>query len=355
MTIYTIILLLCLLGITFPNRQMTNKYIYLTAILMLVIGACRDISVGSDTYGVYPYNFYYTNFNPKSWNAGTPFEPGFNYLIAGFKKYISKDYMSFVMVLFIVTFIPIVSFLMKFSQNKAVTLTLFYCLGFYFLTMNIMRQTLGLSLCTIIIYLYCLKKQRFITYSLLIILIGILFHKSLVILLLFPIVILISKKIKLSKRIWYSAIAISYIFAFAFQKILFKILPILSQFVVDRYAMYMNSNDEASSGITPLFKSLLAMFVLYFSPKINNIFLQIFLIGTILSNILFSFSPVAARATNNILIFGCIAMANIWTSSNNKKIYLYKMGILLYAIFYIIYFYFFKNYGEVMPYSSKII
>lgn len=360
MTIYIIILIFCLLGIIFPNRKKeTNTYIYFIAALMLIIGASRDISVGSDTYGVYPYNFYYTNFNPKSWNAGTLFEPGFNYLIAGFKQYISRDYMFFITVLFIFTFIPIISFLLKYSQNKAVTLTLFYCLGFYFFAMNGMRQSLGLALCTVILHLYCFRKQKFILCSILIILAGIFFHKSLIILLLFPLIILTKKKININKKKWYIAIAVSYILAFAFQNVLLKILPILSNFVVDRYAMYMNALDETSTGITPLFKSLLAVFILYFTPKTktNNIFLQIFLIGTILYNILVSFSSVAPRAANNILIFGCIAMANIWNnpSINNKKILVYKTGILLYAIFYIIYFYFFKNYNEIIPYSSRII
>lgn len=350
MTIYIIILLLCLLGIIFSKRQENNKYAYLIVTLMLIIGACRDISVGSDTYGVYPYNFYYTNFNPKSWNAGTPFEPGFNYLIAFFKHYVSKSYTLFYCLLFLYTFSITIWFLFKKSNNKSIIVFIFYSLGYFFFCMNGMRQSFAFATALLPLYFFLLKKKKLLLYGICIILISFFLHKSTAIFILIPIIEIFSKKYKFGKKFLAACIIGSYIFAFVFQDKLFNYLPLLSSFVDERYAMYMNTIQE-NNGITPLFKSAMCLLVIYNSRNTKDLFLLIFVVGTIIYNILISFSPTASRAAIHFLILGCIPIAEVWTSPQEGNKQIVRLGLFIYCIIYIIYFYFIKNYDGIIPYS----
>lgn len=333
-------------------KKSSYKFALFTSIIMLIIGYFRDISVGSDTGGVYPINFYYTKFNPNSWNAGTLFEPGFNYIMAFFKEYISKSYVLFYSLLFLYTFCITICFLFKQASNQSFILFTFYTLGYFFFCMNGMRQSFAFATALFPLYFFWLKKKRIIPYVISIILISILFHKSTAVFIFIPIINFILEKYKIKKNILYFSVIASYIFAFIFQDKLINYLPFLSTFVDERYAMYMNAVQE-NSGITPLFKSAMCLLVIYCSQNTKSIFLLTFVFGTILYNILISFSPTASRAAIHLLILGCIPMTETWMYPKKKTKKILRFGLIVYCLTYICYFYFTKNYDGIIPYTIR--
>lgn len=181
MLIFYTVALISLCIILKKNRKLS----FLLFFLLLFIGACRDITIGTDTGTWYYKNWFFTTFNPNTWNHYTPFEPGFNLYIAFFKKYISSSYTAFYSLLFIFTYILFIYFFKNEKYNIGIGLSLFLLTGNYLFCLNIMRQTLALSIAVIIISKY-IKDNRHIQFFLSIILVSFLVHKSILILGLTP-------------------------------------------------------------------------------------------------------------------------------------------------------------------------
>lgn len=154
--VYIIIIILCLFVLLKKQTGFNKCFgVFLFGIL-IIVGAFRGIKVGTDTLWYYN-NWLFTTFDVKSWNHFTPFEPGFNILIA-FLKNVNSSYYFFYSLIFTVTL------LMFLKAAKIAKVNIGYLFSFFFLCyyfafcMNIMRQMFALSIGAILLYSFIKRK-----------------------------------------------------------------------------------------------------------------------------------------------------------------------------------------------------
>lgn len=344
---YTILLVLLFCGLLLNKKKKIG--LYASAIYILVIGTFRSNSVGTDVR-LYGMNFYYTNFNPKSWNMGTDFEIGFNYLIASFKSLISDDYMFFVSVLFIYTFGLTAWFVKKYSPNISLSLLLIVLFGTMFVEFSAMRQFFALATALPFIDKY-FKDKNTIFYIISIILIGVLFHHSVIILAFIPLVV---DKSFISKKIILLSLGGSYILAFVFQNVLANSLSAFSFLLNERYNTYATELAEAKEGNMALFQTLIAAVIVWYSKNINNRILPIYVLGICCFNIFSSFSDVAPRAAMNLINVFMTIQAAV-TVMEQKKVKRFVVGTFVIAAGLVYYFwcYYINGVYNVVPFSFR--
>lgn len=344
---YTILLVLLFCGLLLNKKKKIG--LYASAIYILVIGTFRSNSVGTDVR-LYGMNFYYTNFNPKSWNMGTDFEIGFNYLIASFKSLISDDYMFFVSVLFIYTFGLTAWFVKKYSPNISLSLLLIVLFGTMFVEFSAMRQFFALATALPFIDKY-FKDKNTIFYIISIILIGVLFHHSVIILAFIPLVV---DKSFISKKIILLSLGGSYILAFVFQNVLANSLSSFSFLLNERYNTYATELAEAKEGNMALFQTLIAAVIVWYSKNINNRILPIYVLGICCFNIFSSFSDVAPRAAMNLINVFMTIQAAV-TVMEQKKVKRFVVGTFVIAAGLVYYFwcYYINGVYNVVPFSFR--
>ena len=280
----------------------------------------------------------------------TDFEIGFNYLIASFKSLISDDYMFFVSVLFIYTFGLTAWFVKKYSPNISLSLLLIVLFGTMFVEFSAMRQFFALATALPFIDKY-FKDKNTIFYIISIILIGVLFHHSVIILAFIPLVV---DKSFISKKIMLQSLGGSYILAFVFQNVLANSLSAFSFLLNERYNTYATELAEAKEGNMALFQTLIAAVIVWYSKNINNRILPIYVLGICCFNIFSSFSDVAPRAAMNLINVFMTIQAAV-TVMEQKKVKRFVVGTFVIAAGLVYYFwcYYINGVYNVVPFSFR--
>ena len=261
MAIYFVILFVLAFSLCFKSH---TKYVFLFLLFLLaVIGASRSITVGTDNE-IYCLNFNSTTANIDSWSEYTEFEPGFNYLIVFFKTYISKDYYVFMSFLYIVWIIAYYKYVKFFRVGYLLPLFIGYCLCFITTPYNIMRQSFALSLYSFILPLLLGTKRERFFYVVLCLTIGMLFHRSLVVLSL--LVFLFHDRVLnlfYKKKIIITILIISF-FANFLPSYLLSFLSdymFFFQLLGDRYAGYIRNaslDDERGSRLSAMLETFMS-------------------------------------------------------------------------------------------------
>lgn len=323
---------------------------------MLFLGYFRDKTVGTDVMFSYIPNFSNTTMNVNSWNYFTNFEPGFNYLIALWKEYISKEPMSFFGLIFLFFSIPYFYYLKKYCMNPFLGLLLFFLLGYYFRSMNIMRQffCLGFIIPSLVKYI---EKGKTIQFLLVVIICSYLFHHSCFIFLILPIInrFTLINNVKW-KIVFIILLCVSYL-SFLFREgIVSVFLPISILLNNEKLEFYLLRADLEIGGITALMQTLFCVFMLlYYNDKKFNIFFIMYIFGCITFNMFSCFSDTAGRIGQNLMIAGVPVMANMCYSNKiNNRMIVYKLGLSIYVIVYFVVTSIIKNYNECIPYASRL-
>lgn len=239
-----------LLIFVFSSRMKNDKYIWaLITVFLTFIGAFRTIDVGTDT-GWYYYNWVLTTFNPATWNHFTHFELGYNLFIAFVKQYISNEYIAVYGLTFIISFGCISYVMRKYSVNSWFSVLLFYTFCFYFLCMNIMRQTLSMSICYVFIMAYLSRKINLIVYILLIYVLSILIHGTTVFFLAIPLFRLL-ENVKINKIYLYAILLLSLLF-FVNPKLVQNMITLSSSVLSVRYYSYVEWGLQLDSNYSLL-------------------------------------------------------------------------------------------------------
>ena len=337
------------------KRRNIASYVII-CLYMLFLGYFRDKTVGTDVMFSYIPNFSNTTMNVKSWNYFTNFEPGFNYLIALWKEHISKEPMSFFGLIFLFFSIPYFYYLRKYCKNPFLGLLLFFLLGYYFRSMNIMRQffCLGLIIPSLILYI---EKGKTIQFLLVVIICSFLFHHSCFIFLILPII----NRFTLINNVKWKIVLIIFLcvsyFSFFFRENIVNVfLPISILLNNEKLEFYLLKADLEIGGITALMQTLFCVFMLLnYNDKKFNIFFIMYIFGCITFNMFSCFSDTAGRIGQNLMIAGFPAMANICYSNKiNNRMIVYKLGLSIYVIVYFVVTSIIKNYNECIPYASRL-
>lgn len=335
-------------------------YSILFVIILCVLVFSRGSQVGTDVEG-YSLNFKHLNDNPLSWNYIILFEPGFNYLVLWFKKYISSNPMNCWGTLGIIYTISFFIFAKKYTKNRNIAILLFYLLGTYFLSFNIMRQCFAFSFLIMLfsfINIQNINIKKAILFSFSICITAILFHPTIYIFLLLLLfhVPFIQKMI--NKRILIILLVLSYI-VFYTQAIIPFITSIIGTTSIEgKLINYATSKIQGGedSGFSLLKISLITLFQIYIiliSKEPKNIFLFSSTLGVIFLNCFGLLVVEFARVYELLAGIGIIYLADLWDiRKRNLLAYPYKFILITYACILFLNI-LSKNYGEIVPYVVR--
>lgn len=302
---------------------LTRKKIfsYLIFFLLIFIGACRNITIGTDTGTWYYKNWVFTTLASKTWNHFTPFEPGFNLLIGIFKEYVSSSYIFFYSSLFLITYILFIFYLKKEELDLGIGLSLFLLTGNYLFCMNIMRQMLALSMAIILVSKF-LKKNNYTQYIIGIILISIFFHKSIIILLLIPIFKISNVEYWLNTKVLF-ILWIIFLFLSMNISLINNIYPyiqlLMNNTSYERHINTLMEYGEQERTVGYIGSSILILSLLKLSEGQRNIYFYVGYVGLLFSMLSKSIMPEFGRIFINICFFIVPYLTTIYQNKNSSK------------------------------------
>lgn len=333
-----------------------RKVFFILLIVLCFLGAFRDNTVGTDTRYVYSYNYQNSTMDPKTWNAFTEFEPGFNYMMSFFKMQIIDDFKLFYGLLFLVTFSFFAWFIKKKAINPLLGLSFFIWLGYYTTEFNIMRQYFGLSIiCWGIVQF--LEKRKYVYYTILCIVVGFLIHRSLLLFVIANIFYLDYVKRLLTNKVLTVTLVFSmvgfFVFKSVFSNLLSSIIPILN---IERYQGYIQNSLNNETEISPIMimlQSLFCLLVIFLDRK-KSIYFYLFYFGIVLRNCIIQVVPITFRLVDSFMFFSFIVFANLYENIDVKYRLKVRSCILIYCFIYF-YLAMIRNYNEVIPYKNYLL
>ncbi len=163
---------------TIKNKfKITNVVLILIIVMMILIFACRAISVGADTA---TYQLHYKTRQRGKFEINKySFEIGFEILLY-ICKLIGLNFNGFLFIASLIMFVPLYFFYRKYSINPVLSLFLYITMGIFSMSFNGTRQFIAFTI--FLISIKFILNKNFIGYILCIAL-AYLFHSSALVLL----------------------------------------------------------------------------------------------------------------------------------------------------------------------------
>lgn len=163
----------CLLLTSIIPTRRQKPFLFLSFILLFILFAFRDISVGTDTIN-YEERFY--RYQDIEWLRDL-LDPGW-VLISDLTLFLGFDYRGLMVISALLCMLPIYYVANKHSKNPMLTITLYVVLYFYLQSFNITRQYIAVGIVFLSVsFLLSGKRKSFIAG----IIIACTFHKSAII------------------------------------------------------------------------------------------------------------------------------------------------------------------------------
>ena len=342
MTIFELLLYICLLFSVFKKTRNSNILIVFLLCIMVGIAAFRSIDIGVDTIHYYEdYLFAVSMHSLSDKQAG---ELLFAFMTYVFRNYLNYDwYMLFwySCIIFSAGFVII-----KSSKNKFLSLFLFIACCFYTNSLNVMRQFVSSFLMFIAMYEY--TKENFNKYKIMLICVVCYFiHNSSLIL--WPLFFV--KKMDMSKILQLSLVLGSFVLGFFLTRYLYVIFEILSTYA-GRFGGYLlYEGDGERNFISNLGVNIMFIATLFIaSPNtIKTVYFKAYFISMVLFNIVGSMYYLT-RITDLYAIAQIICLPTaIYEYKNRTGKYIYILLLISYALsrFYI------KGLYPFLPYDFR--
>lgn len=319
--------------------QKQKNSLVLSFIILFIISAYRGVEVGTDTinYELYFYNII-NNLNDTRYLV----EPGWVYLndIVG---YFQGEFRDVLVLTSAVTLTLIYFVANRFSKNPMLTIAIYYLLYFYFISFNISRQMVAVSI-ALLALVYLTKNKYFI--FLCFVFLATFFHKSAFVLL--PLVLvsqLPSSRMKIYALVFISMVV--GIFGVSY-------LPKLAVFL--GYGHYL-SNYGYGNYLGPIVVLIFYNFIFisfYLMSDRKAIETKIFIAFVISFNLLARF-PFGSRIYIYLSIYQLLflpyCLHGVVVKKDKAKIVFTKAILFIY-----LYFNYFKSLdnGGIFPYSNVL-
>lgn len=302
--------------ITFFKKKYDKIFFLFLSILIIGIIAFREKNIGMDTMNyIYYFNNPYRGYTDgRSIDEMEPAYTSLNLIL----RNISSNKYFFIFTTSLLSIIPIITGIFRYSKNRTLSLFLLLTAGtnscfivFYF---SMIRQTLAISCLYIAIYILLKNQGYFKKRCIIWLTLAVLFHFSSIV----AIPFFFFYKINIKRYLWISLIASSIILG------VFANIIHLSDWVELIY-LYTGRNldfyfgQEAQANLMAFLPFALIAICIHFygSEDIrNHIFTKIFSIGVILNNV---FSQLMPNNSDRIVLFYTLAF--IWVV---PMIYKYK-------------------------------
>lgn len=320
---------------------------------MTFLGVFRGLEVGTDHAG-YESDFYILN-SYKSMNViFHRFEIGYVSLILFFKQF-SNDYLWFTGLTFLIPMACTMFFVKKYKINHAWALFVFYFMGFYFDSMNLMRQYM--AICSIAAFTYLLKKQEYKKFALVVFVFSIAFHmSSLIMLLLIPLFYFFDQKhYYITKKWLYILIISSYLLFYIGPKVLAPaILAIMNVLPIDAFSGYISSYDiEEKSNTLVTVYTIYALLLVYYNKSTKNNAELMCLVFFIMSyNVFNMFGTYAFRAVLPFKYYMIAFIPLLFSFNKSNSVRLLKIITIVFVIATFVVSFVIGNINEINPYKT---
>ena len=348
---YWILLFLLFICLFYYKEE---KFVIVVILYMTILAVCRDVTVGTDFMG------YEKDFSTiKSLKSGTNirhgFEIGFVFLITQFKTF-SNNYPLFISLWFFPCIIGIIKFVYDHKVNWAFAFFFYFTMGFYFMSFNIMRQLMVVSVS--MMYLPFLYKKKYWLYAILIVLTAFLFHKSEIMLLVLIPIHYYSKGIRkpICKNFLYAAIVISFLVFYIGSDLLKTSFVSITMLLLDsqRYVNYILFENDRSGNSTSLLFTIMGLVLVYVkSPYRDKFLTYVFVLSIIMFNIFNTFSLYATRVAIPFQIFGIILIPKMIFDRGTKYRLLFMWFVIFLCMVLFLNKYYINNSGAVNPYVFR--
>lgn len=337
MLLFLSISFLLLLGTLLPKEKQ-NVYLLISFIVLFILSAFRDVSVGTDTYN---YETTFNNLENGIYWVKEHIEPGWVFLNE-LTLYFGLGFQSLLFLVSFITLAFVFTVAVKNSPNPMLTIFLYYNLYFYFLSFNISRQMLAASIICFSFF-YLLRKQYLVFISF--VLLSSLFHISSLVAILF----VFWDFINLKKINYIFLIILSFfigLFGYDF------IYLILDRFVVEDFSYIRDENSGNILGnalYLILFNSFIFALMMPFR-KIDNYFKHILLFAIIMNLIIRV--PFGVRLLIYFSIYQIIFYPYFIELLKGREVKIFYLSLILLFSYFILLYNF--GYGGILPYSNSI-
>lgn len=328
---YIFIFLLLFIGVIFEYIRKDEKYTQSNVVFFILSGVLTIVSAirygsGSDYFG---YMRHYVN-NPTTISEAlamkTHMNPGYK-IIMTLVKSKGLNFEGFIFFLSLTLMLVMTYLIWKNSKFKTMSLLIFYSVYYHIYINSALRQGI-----TLVIFLWAyytfLKENKIIKYSIAI-LIGSLFHYSILIMLIVPIVKFIYDRYGTNNKVNIAFIIIAFL-AFIFKAE--RLLPIVSG-MIGISIPYTSSSPRIMAILLRLV--LLGMILLLYKfadkekiSEFDKFQIYTYFIGVILF-IAVSNTPNLSRLTEFFSILDIFILANLISAINVKSV---KLGSILAVI-----------------------
>lgn len=339
---YSLIIIILGLCLNLRNTRQRDFYILFTGLILILISGLRSIWVGTDDTSIYA-NYFIEN-SVKSYSeiwkeeGKDPFYYIFNKFIANI---FGDDFQIFLIIVSIIFVGSTCHIIRRESKNPLVSFIVLLSFGFFFFSMNGIRQSLAISF---ILLSYIPLKERKLWRFIVLVIIASLFHKTALIFMIFyPIV-----NLKLNKYTIGLYILLTIACLLRGEQILSSITESASA-VDERIANYKIGNGLTYSGFIQLLLIAILAFS-YFKRTIavnkNNQILYSLLIISIIFQSMAVIIAEMFRVAMYFSIFIILLLPEVFAAvpHNNRK--LVSVGICSLFLFY----FFFMGFGTI-PYK----
>lgn len=349
MTIYYLLIIIfyLLIIITFLKKENDKISFLLLSILITGMIAFREKNIGMDTMNyIYYFNNPYRGYTDgRSIDEMEPAYTALNFILRNISS--NKYFLIFTTAL--LSLIPIIIGIYKYSKNRTLSLFLLFTAGtnscfivFYF---SMIRQTLAISCLYIAVYILLRNQGHFKKKCIIWLTLAVLFHFSSII----AIPFFFFYKLNIKRHLWISLIGSSIILG-VFANIIHLSDWVELIFLYTGRDLDFYFGQEAQANLMAFLPFALIAICIHFygSEDIrNHIFTKIFSIGVILNNI---FSQLMPNNSDRVVLFYTLAF--IWVIPMTYKCKKIPTFIRYGIVFSCILYYTYKLYDILQYYAS---
>lgn len=348
--IYVILLVILFLYRLFPK---SNALYYTSVFALVCVTVLRGVEVGTD-YPGYIMDLEYYNSVEKVLNTTSRTEKGFYWLLY-YSNRLGIHYLILFGGMFITTLWAILRLANYNKCDKSWVLLLFYMMGFYFMSFNIIRQMFAISI--ILLAVPWLFKKKYVLFAGVTIFTSLLFHSSeMLFLLLIPLHWYVSKdNIKLNKKVLYIGVIGSFVMYYVAQRFLFvyalQLLALLG--MGDTYSIYIKlaADRETIGYTTSMLYTILALIIIYLkNPKTCIFETYAVVVSIVIFNLTNVMAAFAYRLFIDFNIFILFLIPLMLGELKIKEKRYFMVVIICFCSVMFTYKYYLNNHGQVKPY-----
>lgn len=334
--VFAIYLILPLIFLLNARKSIKKNFFYWLSCAFLVwLAASRTIEIGSDTVS------YHESYEYKTYLLTNQFELSW-IVICTLGNWMQWSFHELLAVMSLLALVPLYIVISKVSKRPYMSLFLYITTGFYFLSFNIMRQTIAISFFALAVVYFWEKSYLKTTFSALV---AVAFHYTCF--LMFPILFFIPLLNRFSHRFKVKLLFLTLGTGFLFSNVVNWLMSFLP---FEKYAVYSDYAVDKNANILALFLvNVLVNMQCYLCIRERKwtVLTNIYYASVVLVNI-FGYNIGINRFIYYLSVFSILAIPEIIAGQK----YRYS-NLAVYVVFYNLFFYIFsilRNTSGVFPY-----